>query len=123
MKRLIIAAALMTAVLTGCGREEQEKQTMPSLETIPPHSSTSPTFTGSTAERYTAETTRAPMTGATGTTVYGAENLYADTPDRNGVYEDISADTTADEGSPERVQPDTAAGTERFITETADTYR
>lgn len=123
MKRLILITALLAAALTGCGREEQEKQTMPSLETIPPHSSTSPTFTGSTAERYTAETTRAPMTGAVGTTVYGAENISADTPDRNGAYENISADTAAYAGSPERVRPDTAVGTGSFIPETADTYR
>ncbi|MGN1415538.1 MAG: hypothetical protein ACI4XF_01740, partial [Oscillospiraceae bacterium] len=103
------------------GREEREEQTMPYIETIPPRSVTSPTFTGSTAEYYTAESTRAPMTGATG--LYGTEDIYADTPDRNGAYEAISADTAADIGSPERVQPDTAMGTEAFITETADTYR
>lgn len=123
MKRLILITALLAVALTGCGREEQEKQTMPYIETIPPRSVTSPTFTGSTAEYYTAESTRAPMTGAAGTTVYGVENIYADTPDRNGAYEDISADTAADIGSPERVQPDTAMGTEAFITETADTFR
>lgn len=121
MKRIIIISALTAAVLTGCGREDNEEHTMPYIETVPPRSVTSPTFTGSTAEYYTAETTRGPMTGATG--IYGDEYLSADTPDRNGAYEDISADTAADMNSQENVQPDTAMGTEAFITETADTYR
>lgn len=126
MKRLIIFTILLSAVLSGCGREDGEARTMPYIETVPPRSVTSPTFTGSTAEYYTAESTRAPMTGATGTPFYAAENINADTPDRNAAYENLPTETAADRDSLEYVRPDTAMGTEALLREpadTADTYR
>ncbi len=85
MLLLYAAAGAAAAVMCGCSNVEKERRPITQLETVPPRTATSPTFTGSLTS-YSETTRREPLYGTI--TVFG-QISGADTADN---FIDTAAD-------------------------------